>query len=334
MITIPNQRERRRRKKIEAKERHRQWGAYTRERDALTYAIAFNQQLVRDNFVPDNLIDICKRSERGFESFGKSVEVPMIWRGQPVEDHFYIYQDNGASVLGIAHLDTVAGISECVITGVAGEPIVFSPALDDRLGAWVITDLLPRCGLNIDWLLTTGEETMSSTGEDWVEHHLAANGKPYNWMFQFDRTGTDVVLYQYDEPELRRKLTGVGMRPARGSFSDISTMENLGCSGFNVGVGYEDYHSKRSHAWLNDTFDQVAHFIEFYNRYHATPMPHEKLAFVDEDDLEDAAWFGANRIEKDEFLRENGFALTNEPVGTSKFIQRELADYGEKGFGG
>lgn len=228
-----------------------------------------NLKRILKNFQPDHLIDICEREETDFASFGEMDEV--------ADGDFYVYQDNGADVLGIAHLDSVQGVNSCnIFTTKHGSPIVFSPNLDDRLGAWVIVDLLPRVGIKTDWLLTVGEEMGMSTGSDFVRHHRAQHGKPYKWMFQFDRTGTDVVSYDYDTPELRARLKSVGMKPASGSFSDISMMDDLGCIGFNVGVGYQDYHSKRAYAWLDDTFGQVARFMNFYYRYGDVSMPHVK----------------------------------------------------------
>lgn len=237
-------------------------GAYTR-----------SLKRVQSHFVPQNLIDICESPMHGFDGWGKLEEVGG--------DHFYIHQDNGASILGIAHLDTVQDVNECnVLTTKSGAPVVFSPALDDRLGAYVILDLLPRLDVKIDWLLTTGEETGSSTGEDFARDHLLNNGKQYNWMFQFDRMGTDVVAYDYDTPYLRSLLKSVGYVPAHGSFSDICSMETMGCLGFNVGVGYLDYHSKRAHAWLDDTFSQVARFLDFYRRYGNRLLPFERRVAV------------------------------------------------------
>ena len=41
--------------------------------------------------------------------------------------------------------------------------MVHSGALDDRLGAYIILDLLPKLGINVDVLLTVGEEQGRST---------------------------------------------------------------------------------------------------------------------------------------------------------------------------
>ena len=224
---------------------------------------------VYGNFVESNLIDICEREIPDFAIFGEA----RYFGNLP--DDLYIYQDNGADILGVAHLDTVQQFRHAsIVRTKMGEPLVFSPGLDDRLGAWVILDLLPRLGVKSDWLLTTGEETGSSTAAEFAKHHVNSNGKHYNWLYQFDRTGTDVVMYDYDTPHLRSLLRSVGMQPASGSFSDICSMEQMRSAGFNVGVGYEDYHSPRAYAWLSDTFSQVARFVDFYRRYGSRSIPH------------------------------------------------------------
>jgi hypothetical protein len=181
---------------------------------------------------------------------------------------FYYYQDNGADVLGIAHLDSVQTRPRFTMTEINGEPCVWSPTLDDRLGAYVICHLLPRLGVKTDWLLTIGEESANSSAGEFD------SDRQYNWMFQFDRMGTDVVMYQYETPDLRQLVKATGAWVGTGSFSDISTLDHLGCAGFNWGVGYEDYHGPRAHAWLNDTWLSVSRFVGFWNDHKSVYMPH------------------------------------------------------------
>ena len=40
--------------------------------------------------------------------------------------------------------------------------MVFAPQLDDRLGVWCLLNALPTMGVNLDVLLTTGEEICKS----------------------------------------------------------------------------------------------------------------------------------------------------------------------------
>src|SRR5690606_28494773 len=116
-------------------------------------------------------------------------------------------------------------------------------------------------GVKYYLLLTTDEVGAQSTARDFVEDNL---GRSYNWMFQFDRGGTDVVMYQYETPEYAALVEAAGARVGCGSYSDIAELDGLECAGFNWGVGYENYHSPRSHAWLDDTFRSVARFVNFY----------------------------------------------------------------------
>ena len=181
---------------------------------------------------------------------------------------YYVHRDAGADILGVAHLDTVAGTKWCRFIDCGTDTIVRSPGLDDRLGVYVVTHLLPALGVKCDWLLTTGEEQGRSTAGEFF------TDKQYNWLFSFDRTGTDVVMYEYDNPTTREMVRSVGAPIGCGSFSDICFLEHLGCAGFNWGVGYHDYHSTRAYASLNDVFLQVGRFLAFYQQYKDEHVPH------------------------------------------------------------
>ena len=158
------------------------------------------------------------------------------------------FRDKGASVLAVCHLDYVLWE-----TPTKRGSVVYCPQLDDRLGAWVIAELLPDLGVNVDCLFTTGEENARSTGT-WFEPT-----KSYNWVAEFDRAGTDVVFYQYQEFAKQWR----GWKRARGSFSDISMMYHLGVMCANVGIGYHRQHSWECWANLADTTAQAQHFAEF-----------------------------------------------------------------------
>lgn len=172
-----------------------------------------------------------------------------------VQPDSYTHIDNGSDILAVAHVDYVNLPYHFYQEG----DIVCCPRLDDRLGVWVILDLLPQL-INVDVLLTTNEEIGQSTGQFFKPN------KQYNWMFQFDRAGTDVVMYHYETPKLRRILQRNGFRAGRGSFSDISYMD-LGCSGFNFGVGYHLQHTIDCYADLQDTYSMVGKFVKFYDKY-------------------------------------------------------------------
>lgn len=209
---------------------------------------------------------VCEMRETSFARFGEVVTVTNT-----AHDNFYVFQDNGADILAVAHLDTVAAHSTRAARFVQTEagPVVFSRALDDRLGAYVILDMLPKLGIKTDILLTTGEEMGQST----AQHFVAP--RTYNWIIEFDRGGTDVVLYQYQNAELSALVRESGASVGHGSFSDISYLDHLGVKALNWGVGYAgNYHGPRAHAYLNDTFDMVAKFCRFYQKNADLAMPH------------------------------------------------------------
>jgi hypothetical protein len=131
----------------------------------------------------------------------------------------YYFRDNGASVLGVAHLDTVLNAKP-----MREGKYVIAPQLDDRLGVWILLDLLPSLGVNLDILLTTGEESGNTTA------YYFDSIRPYNWIVEFDRAGSDVVMYQYDCDEYADLLGSYGFRVGFGSFSDICAMDHLGSS--------------------------------------------------------------------------------------------------------
>lgn len=224
------------------------------------------KQLVRDAFDADKLKFVCETGD--FLDYATRVELMDSPTGRP---RFFYYKDNGSDILAIAHLDTVQDDRTCNVVDSSAGLLALSGGLDDRLGAYVILEMLPKLGIVCDWLLTTDEEIGQSTAEEfWPEH------KAYNWMFQFDRGGTDVVMYEYETPELAEAVEACGARIGEGSFSDICLLDHLGCAGFNWGVGYEDYHSARSHAWLEDTFRMVARFVKFYKKNRDEWFPYER----------------------------------------------------------
>lgn len=185
---------------------------------------------------------------------------------------WYAFRDHGSSVLAVAHLDTVAEADEraCRFVRTEAGDVVFSRALDDRLGAYVILDLLPALGVQCDVLLTVGEEVGQST----AAYFQPPAGKDYDWIIEFDRGGTDVVMYQYEDAETKAMVEASGARVSEGIFSDISYMEHLGVKAYNWGVGYRDYHGPRAHAFLDDTFRMVDHYLLFHDQWEGVAMPH------------------------------------------------------------
>lgn len=185
-----------------------------------------------------------------------------------------IFIDRQADILGIAHLDSTPAadnLHHFYRLLIGKDDVVFAARLDDRLGAYIILDLLPKMGFKIDILLTWGEESGNSTAQFFEPK------KKYKWMFQFDRMGNDVVHYQYGTEELKKSLRAAGFdKISHGAISDISYMEHMGCKGFNVGVGYEDYHSAWARADMNVVRSQVAKFKTFYHQNKRKFWKHEE----------------------------------------------------------
>lgn len=221
-------------------------------------------------FEPATLARICEADELTFpQAYGLT---KTTVKDQPAPDDWYAFRNNGSSILAVAHLDTVSRASDrrASFVETAAGPVVYSRALDDRLGAYTILELLPRLGVNVDVLLTVGEESGRST----AAFFTPPNGKRYDWVIEFDRGGTDVVLYQYDDLETRELVKASGARVGDGIWSDIACLEHLGVKAFNWGIGYQDYHSARSHAFLDDTFDMVDCFLTFHEQNVGVRLDH------------------------------------------------------------
>ena len=198
------------------------------------------------------LAHVCSLSVNGFKEFAT-----MHGEG----DERYFFKDNGAKILGIAHLDSVCEHGWATMVTTPIDTIIHSPVLDDRLGAYVIMGLLPAMGIKVDWLLTIGEESGKST----AQFFEPPKDKEYNWMFSFDREGTDMVMYDYETPQLRKLMESYKFNVRHGSTSDIRKLEDLGCAGFNFGTGYYNYHSMYAWASQRDLLHNVWRFARFYH---------------------------------------------------------------------
>lgn len=224
---------------------------------------------IRRAYRQDELARICTLRE---DRFGRAFGMQTIHIARQWPHDYYHFRDNDASVLAVAHLDTVVPGNRRTprFSKTEDGPRVISGALDDRLGAYVILRLLPKLGVTCDWLLTVGEESGQSTA--W----LFNQDKEYDWVIEFDRAGTDVVMYQYEDYDSVQAVEAAGAKVGLGSFSDIAYLEHLGVKAFNWGVGYRgNYHSENGYAYLNDTFAMVAKYLRFHEQNTGTAMPHD-----------------------------------------------------------
>lgn len=182
----------------------------------------------------------------------------------------YAYRAAGNKILAVAHCDSVTCDTDHFFTK---NGIVWCTRLDDRLGVFTILDMLPEMGIQVDILLTDGEESCNSTAR-YVEIPQECD---YNWIVQFDRRGEDVVTYQfYEIDKYVEKFFG---KAGYGSYSDICELDWLGCSAMNVGVGYHEEHSLGSHAKLWEYRRQMRRFFSFYQEYNGTRINHEFNAY-------------------------------------------------------
>jgi len=204
-----------------------------------------------------NLLRCCKNDIEWFARFGDTTDTI---------DGPLTLQDNGASILGVAHLDSVM-FSKPKLDTNKKSPSIQCPQLDDRLGAWVLLHVLPSLGVKCDVLLTDSEECGRSTARHFEPP------KDYNWIFSFDRAGRDVVMYDYESDETLDLLSGHGLSVGWGSFSDICFLEHMGVTGFNFGVGYHLQHTAKCYANLRHTLEMAGKFATFARDHQDTPMP-------------------------------------------------------------
>ena len=186
------------------------------------------------------LTDVLTADRWWFAQFGESLITDLPTR-------HLIYQDNGADILGVGHIDTVdnhrstqteAGLEAHSKAMNLARYHQTGPQLDDRLGVWALLSVLPE-HMNYDVLLTDNEEIGQSTAASFEP----PNGKAYNWIFELDRRKDGCVLYQYGSKKWNKELTKAGFRIDRGSFSDIGYLDHLGVQGVNIGIGYDHEHT-------------------------------------------------------------------------------------------
>lgn len=198
--------------------------------------------------------------------------------GHPGAD-WYAYRDNGAPVLFVAHLDTVAKPSQRTAryADTADGLVIHSRALDDRLGAYIGLEVLPCLGIAVDVLLTVGEEWGQSTASAFDAP------KSYDWIVEFDRGvqsdgNIDAVTYQYGDPDWDAAV-GEHLTVGDGSYSDICDLEHLGVKAVNWSAGYQPgYHGPRAHAYLADVETSVLAYADFHTANEGNRFSHTARA--------------------------------------------------------
>ena len=194
----------------------------------------------------------CKKRTEDFHSYGKKIKLP--------NGKMLFYQDNGSNILAIAHLDSVQKYGRTGSLQIGNDLHIYSPVLDNRLGVYTILEHLKQLGLKFDVLLTDDEEQGQST----AQFFEPPSGKKYNWMFSFDRRGTDVVMYDYENRGMKDKLEKAGFRVGTGSYSDICYLDHLGCKGFNFGNGLKNGHAMDASFNTHHYYTMVNKFVRFF----------------------------------------------------------------------
>ena len=182
-----------------------------------------------------------------------------------------IFIDNNAPVLAVAHLDWVDYSKPKYKKQYKNTLIYDCPQLDDRLGVWMILDVLPKAGIKCDILLTDSEELGLSTASCFNPP------KQYNWMMEFDRQGGGTAMYDYEDAEMKQLLWKYDYDVDQGSFTDICELYSLKCKGFNFGVGYHRQHSPSCYANLSETFDSFRKVQSMYSDLSDTYLEHEEV---------------------------------------------------------
>lgn len=203
-------------------------------------------------------------TNHGSELYGKN--------GSVIYDRYaYRPGTNADSPLLVCHADTVR---RCLAYEYdADRSVVTSSELDDRLGiACMLYVIELGSGLsNCAMLVCDNEEIAASTATTFTDDVLASLGLSSagypNWLMEFDRHGTDVVCYDYENDTFSSLLEHAGFEIGVGSFSDISSMTELGRSGVNVGVGYHREHTLQCYADLTDTLKQLGRAEVFYSLF-------------------------------------------------------------------
>lgn len=207
--------------------------------------------------------------------YDKTAEI--VWHSIAKPDKHYLYcqTDPDSKILAVAHTDVHGHITMPKMT--YDRKLVLARQLDDRLGCWMITNylrsVLPH-DQPFDILLTTDEEIGAST----AKYFTCPEGKQYNWMFEWDRRGTGVVMYDYETPELKALLECYNFKVEKGTFTDICYLSNLGCAGFNFGTAYYGEHSNDCYANMEQLFQQVDKFIPFYSEWYGKKLQHDHEA--------------------------------------------------------
>jgi len=172
-----------------------------------------------------------------------------------VEEMRYIYVDNNAPVLLVAHMDTVQTPQLRRWNMGAG--------FDDRLGCFLGNQLVKKYPNYFDLLITDFEETCRSTAEFFKPSH------DYNFIVELDREGEDYVDYGLCCDYMSNVLSAYGFESGWGSYTDIVELDMCHCSKINLGIGVVNSHQVNS--WYDPSVvdRQLTKLMSFVRDFHA-----------------------------------------------------------------
>lgn len=227
----------------------------------------------KNNFAPINipaLLRICQ--VRDFSRIAPEYGATLIG-----DRTYFIDRGKKAKTLSVVHFDTVwngkGPAPVRLLQDKTGKAIgINTIQLDDRLGAYILLEMLPALGIESDVLITTDEEIGKSTARNF------STSKNYNWIYSFDRRGLEPVTYQYGDVNKWEDAILTWTKIAWGSFSDICDLDELGVCGVNWATAYYLEHTASCRAYFSDVYKVVNDFMYFYRENKDTRFPYDYTA--------------------------------------------------------
>ncbi len=172
-----------------------------------------------------------------------------------------------------AHMDTVQnprGAGVIYVSKCNDKHYLWSPngiGGDDRCGVLAIKRIIEK-GYRPTILFCDKEESGGAGSEEFSEKY--AGKIDLNCIIELDRQGSkDLVFYDEDNEEWQKFLVELtGWKKARGSFSDICKLYDLGCASVNLSVGYYHQHTKDEYIILEELENSISITEKIINSVH------------------------------------------------------------------
>lgn len=191
-----------------------------------------------------------------------------LWRGEKKTADWGYWETTPHGRKYVTYTKAQREEQEAALKESGPKDIMQHPALDDRLGLWIILEVLPLLGVECDILLCDSEEIGKSTAKRWQE--FIDESVEYNWLVEFDRMGEDVVFYTLESPEWREAWKATGRSIGTGSFTDISALDHLKTCAVNIGISYHRQHHSECYAEIPKTLEACEMFAQFWEQHKDT----------------------------------------------------------------